>query len=477
MAQVRETSTYIREWLTRDGEPRHSRFGTPPGELEHAGAGAILASLPPGQWGYAWPRDSAYAVVGMTHAGMFDEARAALQFQLDAVTDLYREHSELTAVPIVPYSVSLCRHHGFGVEESDTLGDGDFNFEFDGAGLYLWALGEYVRVSRDFTIVRDNWDVLRDRVAGFLVPLIDDDGLIAADSSIWETHWFGKERHWAYTAITARRGLCDAADLADDMGDVDSAAEWRAEADRLGSGFSRLTFALPGVIGSNAEEVIGANDLGLYLGFADAAVVEAFSMGLFDPRGAVADNTLYFLDDQLGTPDGPGLLRNDDFTDELGLSPWGSPYDASEWVVIDLRRAVAAREAGDTARADELLAWVRDQSAANYLAIGETYDPVTADYTNNAPMVGFGAGAWIAALAHRAGAPIGPACGDYLNEWTGDDDDDATNDDDATDDDDAASDDDDSTGDDLGACACRSSVAGPGPGWALLLLLLYRRAR
>jgi len=222
MAQVREDKAYLREWLSTDGEARYSSFGGPlPADVSHLAAGGVLASLPPGQWTYAWPRDGAYAIVGMSYAGMHDEAREALRYMLDAETDRYREYQELDGVPVVPYSISLCRHHGFGVEESDTLGGGDFNFEFDGAGLFLWALDHYVRASGDVAFVNERWEELRDRVAGFLVPLIDPaTGLIVRDSSIWEHHWLGKERYWAYTSITAVRGLCAAADLADELGET-----------------------------------------------------------------------------------------------------------------------------------------------------------------------------------------------------------------------------------------------------------------
>ena len=49
-----------------------------------------------------------------------------------------------------------------------------------------------------------------------LVALVDPEtGLIRADSSIWETHWNGRERRWTYTSVTAARGLCDAAELAE----------------------------------------------------------------------------------------------------------------------------------------------------------------------------------------------------------------------------------------------------------------------
>ena len=441
MAQVREESTFLREHLSADGEPRYSIYGSLPGEVTHDGAGGMLASLPPGRWTYAWPRDGAYAIAGMSVAGLHDEARDALLYMLDAVSDRYRSADELSSYPILPYAISLCRHHGFGIEESDTLFEGDFNFEFDGAGLFLWSLGEYTRASGDWTLVEERWTQLQAEVADFLVALIDPtNGLIMKDSSIWEHHWLGKERYWAYTSITAARGLCEAADMADHMGETTVADDYRSTANGLRDAILAQLVDSDGVVAQTFEELNQGS------GYYDAATAEVVSMGLVSPDGDVGPATIEAIVDQLQTPDGPGFSRNDDAWDPHGLSPWGSVYDSDEWVWADLRTAVAARHLGDDALADDLVTWISDQSVANYLAIGETYDPNSADYTNNAPMVGFGPGLWILAINQRQGTwLLEPACGSYPD---GDDDDVADDDDSGPDDDDSGPDDDDSGPDD-----------------------------
>jgi MYXO-CTERM domain-containing protein len=477
MAQVRESSYWLREWLTVDGEERHSSFGALPGEVTHAARGSVLASLPPGRWTYAWPRDAAYAAAGMAHAGMDQEAADALRFVLNAVSDRYREYSELSGLPIEPYAVSLCRHHGFGVEESDTLGGGDFNFEFDGAGLTLWALGEYVRATGDWTLVESEWERLKEPTAGFLEALIDPEtGLIAPDSSIWEHHWLGKERAWAYTSITAARGLCDAATFAEHMGDAESATRFSEAGKRIREGILASLVGADGVVAATVEELP-------FGGYYDGAVLEAVGMALLDPASEAAIATVDGVVEELQTDDGPGLSRNDDAWDAHDLSPWGSNYDSDEWVMIDLRAAVAARKVGREDLSDALIDWVTAQSTANYLAIGETYDPVSADYTNNAPMVGFGPGAWIYAVHQREGLlSIDAACG----EWPvgpGDDDDavdddDAADDDDVVDDDDAADDDDSVvTGAAVDGCGCSGASDGASLSALALVLGISRRRR
>ncbi|WP_438008024.1 glycoside hydrolase family 15 protein [Sorangium sp. So ce321] len=421
MAQSRESHFFLREHLTRDSEPRATRFGAtlggPPAALPatvaHRGRGAVLASLPPGEWTVAWIRDGAYATVAMAALGMKAEARDALGYYLGAEAGRFQGWNELSSYDMPPYQISLVRYHGFGVEETD-FNDFGPNLEFDGFGLFLWALRQYEELTGDTAFVDQHWTTASSKVADALVALIDPEtGLVRKDSSIWETHWNGRERSFAYTSITAARGLCDAAAIAERRGEADRGAGYRDAANRLRTAIAaRLTDA-SGALGSNLEELASG------AGYWDAAVLDGIAMGLFDPRGRIAAATLSGLDEHLRAPAGAGWSRNDDRTDHAGasdLSPWGSEYDSAEWVVTDLRGAVAARLMGDDARSDRLIRWVLDQSAANYLAIAETYDEASGVYKFNVPMIGFGAGVYALALAARDGLVVGPACGAYFDE-------------------------------------------------------------
>jgi hypothetical protein len=71
------------------------------------------------------------------------------------------------------------------------------------------------------------------------------------------------------------------------------------------------------------------------------------------------------------------------------------------------------RAAGRTSRADALLNFTTGQSTANGLVLAETYEETTGVWKFNAPMVGFGAGAWVLAMAHRGGLAVTPACGSF----------------------------------------------------------------
>lgn len=420
MAQVREKSAFLREFLSKDGEPRRTRFGTSlggpaatlPATVAHRAHGAILASLPPGEWTVSWIRDGAYAVAAMAGAGMHQQARDALSFYLRAEAGRFQNYNELASYNMPPYQISLVRYYGFGVEETDFNAYGP-NLEFDGFGLFLWALQRYVAASGDTAFVEENWDKIAGKVADAIVGLVRaDTGLLLPDSSIWETHWNGRERSWAYTNITAARGLCDMASMARALGKDAAAEKYRTAGQALRAAIARNLLDKNGAVASNAEELARGQ------GYWDAAVVDAVAMQLFDPKGRIASATLAGLDANLSTPAGAGWARNDDRFDHPGqedLSPWGSEYDSGEWVIVDLRGAVANWLAGDVARADRLSNWVRDQALANFLEVAEVFDEGKGTYKFNSPMAGFGAGAFMLARMIREESPS-PACGAYFVE-------------------------------------------------------------
>jgi GH15 family glucan-1,4-alpha-glucosidase len=172
-----------------------------------------------------------------------------------------------------------------GVEETD-FNDFGPNLEFDGFGLFLWALRTYQRATGDDAFVQARFSTVGPMVADALVALIEPEtGLLRPDSSIWETHWNGRERHWAYTSITAARGLCDAADLATLAGDPSRAENYRAAGIALRKAIAEKLTDASGAIASNKEELASGS------GYRDAAVLDAIAFGLFDPQGTIAQAT------------------------------------------------------------------------------------------------------------------------------------------------------------------------------------------
>src|SRR6185312_15582607 len=160
--------------------------------------GMILASLPPGSWHTGWVRDATYATVALARSGHWDEAKASLDFFLNAgPVGAYASYENN-----VSYRVSLTRYFGNGQEECYFNTSGP-NTETDGWGLVLWAARAYVEASGDTAWLSSSvtggtaYDVLASQVAGALESNLETSGIVRADSSIWEVHQPGK--HYAFT--------------------------------------------------------------------------------------------------------------------------------------------------------------------------------------------------------------------------------------------------------------------------------------
>ena len=334
---------------------------TEPGKSD----GQILASIAPGKWNISWVRDMAYATVALVRTSHFAEAKKALQFQLGATVGTYQSYVGS------PYQISVVRYYGDGTEESDSNGDGP-NVEFDGFGLFLWALDEYVAASKDSAFATTVLPVVKSKIADVLVKLQEPSGLIAADSSIWEVHWNGKQQHFAYTSLTAARGLCGVTNLGGE-------ASYLTAAQKIGAGILANLRAPNGAISQSTEALKDGK------GFLDAAAIEAVSLGLADPNKRTARATVNTIATGLVPPSGRGFFRNDD----------GDWYDSQEWIFVDLRMGRALDLVGNAALAKSTRDWNVAQATENYGILSELHDRITADYAGEAPMVGFGAGGYV----------------------------------------------------------------------------------
>ncbi|MHB8873126.1 MAG: glycoside hydrolase family 15 protein [Myxococcaceae bacterium] len=314
--------------------------------------GQLVASMPPGQWNIAWPRDMAYATMALAAYGYLDEARAALDFYAAAAPRQGAYQSFVGA----PYGVSACRYYGNGDEWSDVNADGP-NVELDGFGLYLIA-AKRAGVTPSAAMLQ--------KVATPLESAIGSDGLIKADSSIWERHINGKERKFLYTSITAAAGLeaagrhASALRIAEAVGKkVDGDLALCATAESCPSGSQRH----------------------------DGSVVEALNFGVIGD--SVAPGTLGAFSQFLKLSSG-GYKRLDDSAD------W---YDSQEWLFVDLRIATAGdRAAGDRAT---LLGKAHGGVIPELVSAADGVS-----VTGAMPMVGFGAGVYALWLADRGKKPV-----------------------------------------------------------------------
>ncbi|MFO0666831.1 MAG: hypothetical protein U0174_22965 [Polyangiaceae bacterium] len=364
-------------------------------QVRESGApnGQMLASLATGRWNIAWVRDMAYAVVGLVRTGHYAEAKAAILFQLKAEANQYKSY-----VANKDYKISVVRYYGNGKEETDFNEDGP-NIEFDGFGLFLWELEEYIDASGDTGLLTTEFGTVSSGIADVLLALQEPGGLIAPDSSIWEVHWNGKQRHFAYTSITAARGLCGASRLATKAGNA-----------ALGATYMNAGIKARDAVFANMRTPAGAlaqstEGLAAKTKFLDASVVEAMNFGLVFPDRRTARATMESMVAGLVPPSGRGFMRSD-------IGAW---YDSQEWVFVDFRSTRALGLLGDVARESALHDWNLRQAQENFGLFSELHERTTSEYVGEAPMVGFGAGSYLLSLSDR-GKPSVPTCGAFPDE-------------------------------------------------------------
>ena len=363
--------------------------------------GMMLASLPPGEWHTGWVRDGTYAIDALARTGHGDEAKAALEFFLDADAGYYSSY-----VNNVPYRVSTVRYFGNGREESDYSGQPTRNIEIDGWGLFLWAARNYVDSTGDVGWLSETtkhgdtvYDAIKTGVAEALASNLETSNMVIADTSIWEVHWADRQ-HFAYTTEAAARGFCDMATLARRAGKDDDIARYKMLAQSTQTALTTNYIDQMNVLAGSVEKLAtGAN-------YHDGSTVEALTWSDVDPSNIVASSTLNGLS-YLQTPAG-GYKRVEGSTDQ---------YDTDEWILIDLRASDAFRRAGQTPNADALLSWVTAQASVNYNLLPELYNTQSAGgpigaYSGSIPMVGYGAGAYLMTQLDRVQLYEHTDCGD-----------------------------------------------------------------
>lgn len=349
--------------------------------------GQIVASMPPGIWNITWPRDQSYAGVALATTGHPAEARDALDFALASQPGQFV--SEVGA----PYRISVTRWWGGGAEESDSNDQGP-NIELDGFGLVLWQAAKYLDNTQDLSWLAVHWPVLRDEVAAPLVQAVDWLGLIKPDSSIWEVHWNGNQKHFAYTSMQAVRGLCGAAKLATLAGQGTLAASYRKSAQGVAGAVAGKMVAPTGELVGNLEESPSkARDL---------AAIEALTDGQLPAWGKVAQASWQVWKSALLAGGGPGFMRNDD----------GGAYDSQEWLFIDLRvlrwmdRAIGqgAQLAADRQALAQRVLQIAQAGGGLLPELIGVSGPDAGQFSGAIPMMGFGAGV---ALLYLAGDVAG----------------------------------------------------------------------
>ena len=359
--------------------------------------GLIAATL--GYWFHYWVRDMSYAALALSRMGHKEEARAAVEAYFNArpVGKMIEETGGL------PYQVSVVRYFGDGSEEPFFTQEGSTNIEFDGWGLVLWVLGDYVERTGDTGIlsaVTYRGTVYAGAKEYILNPLLAKlepygGGLIVAkDTSIWEERQ-KDAKHFAFTTAAAIQGLRKFVPLAVSAGDGKTAGEVREKLALLEKGFA-AAYVRGGRLRGTLEEGV-KNEV-------DGASIFSINFGIVtDPaviRNAIEEMAYLRVDS--------GGYRRVRSTYEYShiYEYW---YEREEFLLIDFSLAEVYLRAGEPGKAAAILSRIVEKSAMDNNNIPEMYVAVDCklfpgrlgDPTGAIPVVGYGAGAYVLHLLER----------------------------------------------------------------------------
>ena len=312
----------------------------------------MLASLPPGGWHTGWVRDATYALVALARTGHSDEAKAGLDFFLDADAGRYRELRRQRQ----PYRISdrslLRRRPGRG----RLLGLADAQHRDRRLGPVPVGRAHLRRLRAADTawlIVdrrrRATPSTTRSRAASpsRSSRTSRSSGMAIADASIWEVHW-GNRQHFLYTTATAARGLCDMATLARRAGKTDDVERYRMLAEKVTTAMKQNFVDSNSVLAGSLERLAqGAN-------YRDGATVEAITWSLIP-----ATDTIATRDARRDVVSADARRR---LQARRGLAAISTTPTSGS--CIDLRASAAFRRAGNAPKADQLLDWVTGAGVA-----------------------------------------------------------------------------------------------------------------
>lgn len=344
--------------------------------------GQVMASLRPGVWAICWVRDEAFAIEAMSKLGMYNEAKRALEFMLNASpTNQYISYKHSDGVDYglgVPYIISLTRYFGNGREESDFNENGP-NIEIDDLGLFMTAFYHYVNESGDSLLFR-KWDKELRVIGNAIIHNINEKGIIRRDSGPWEHHLPGKEFMWA--SGTCARGLQLISELQKKFGVEYQTFQTRAT--DLYNGILKNCLIDNRYIKGNATEQNPADHH-----YFDAATFELFASGLINDRKLFISHMQEYNKHNRATGDAAkGYIRFNS----------NDSYENQEWPFAGLRVAVAQKRLGSTTEAKKMIDRITLFASRNNNQIPEMLSNDLGIYKGAIPMVGYGSGAYILAL-------------------------------------------------------------------------------
>ncbi|MBC7263895.1 MAG: glycoside hydrolase family 15 protein [Chloroflexi bacterium] len=303
-----------------------------------APTGAYIASPNFPTYHYSWFRDGAFIAYAMD---LVDEHESARRFHdWAAHTILRHAHKARRAIEKVRSGQPLGEdnlHTRYTLEGHEAQGDWP-NFQLDGLGTWLWALGQHIQLTD--SPLPTNWKTAVSLVTHYLTTLWSQPCY-----DLWEEH---PNYLHPYTLAAIYAGLRAANALLPEMGAQTSAAPEEIRRFVLTQGIKDghlvKSIALqPEAEGDCLSEVVDASLLGI-----------AVPYGLLAPGDPIMQATVTRIESDLRR-DGGGVHRY----------PGDTYYGGGEWVLLSAWLGWYYAVVGNIEHARSLQTWVEEQANLN----------------------------------------------------------------------------------------------------------------
>jgi len=290
--------------------------------------GGFLASPTFPNYRYSWFRDGSFIADAMSRAGRADSAEAFFGWCVDIIESRLGTITRLvsTAGADGPESVAIGDHLHTRYTLDGRESDGEWwNFQLDGYGTWLWALGAHAgRYELGLERFRLAIEATVEYLAAFWTQPSYD--------------WWEENRHERHVATLAAiwAGLTAAVTL-------DGVAPHIVELAMTTAASIRGVVDGEGVSGGRLVKWLGGDDI-------DASLLASITpFAMFPADGPVAKATIAEVEDRLTTG---GVHRY----------PGDTFYGGGAWVLLAGFLGWSHLEAGDPERASELARWMADQA-------------------------------------------------------------------------------------------------------------------
>lgn len=320
-------------------------------------------------YAYCWPRDGSYALWPFIRLGYTSEPLRFFEFCRRAL----HQSGYLMHKYLADGSLGSSWH---------PYVHGDINappIQEDETALTLFMFSQFYGVQKDPKLLTEFYESFVKKMADFLADYTDEStGLPKPSYDLWEENFMTT----TYTTAVVYGGLLAAAELAEVVGDSDSAVKWRSSADDIQQAahkhlynHSRQAF-YKGIRyeGGQAEPDETIDNSGFF---------GAFMFGLFNLDSEEIKNSFKTLRHtfKLGER-GYGMPRyENDGYQRTRQDSLGNP-----WFIPSLWAAQYANEVGDDSLANEIVEWVLSMADESGM-LGEQLDPDTGAPVSVSPLV------------------------------------------------------------------------------------------